>query len=286
MGDNKFGVVIPAAQNRMNNTIEVLKRVFAGNTLPEQVIVVCDGWESRKPVILEVPEGVKAKTINIEKYQPDGKHEQPRNVGVRHLDDDIDYVWFLDSDVIPSEFALTHYDRAAQIGSKRILIGPYDWMPGGHREPMKGLRNDPRWDMFNEFTADYEAVGQLNFALACFSGNLVWPVEKFKYVGGFWNEINMGRCEDGELGLRAASFNIPMSVVSEARGWHLDHPINMEWIEAENKRDIPLLNKRHPWVEEKGLVVSEQDGARFDIVCPDCKEQINTVEIWGHKCQN
>lgn len=139
--------------------------------------------------------------------------------------------------------------------------------------------------MFQDYAPDHVAVGQLNFALANFSGNLVWPVDQFKRVGGYWNEINMGRCEDGELGLRAASMGVPMSVVPNARAWHLQHPVNMNWIQQANGRDVPMINERHPWVEDLGLIVADADGKRFDFNCPACDEIVNTLEIWNHPCQ-
>lgn len=134
-----------------------------------------------------------------------------------------------------------------------IFVGPYDWLPPGIREPMPELRNDPdgvpppgRWDRFDNNEPDTPVVNDIFAGLACFSGNLVWPVEEFKRVGGFWNELHHGRCEDGELGVRAVSMGVPITFVREARGWHLHHDRNMEWVIAANNRDVPMLDARHP----------------------------------------
>jgi predicted RNA-binding Zn-ribbon protein involved in translation (DUF1610 family) len=122
--------------------------------------------------------------------------------------------------------------------------------------------------------------------LGCFSGNLVWPIKEFKLIGGFWNELNMGRCEDGELGLRAASLGMPMSVVREARAWHIYHDINISRTYEANTRDVPLLHERHGKVEETGLKIVNEDGKRLNYVCPDCGEEFNTLMYWSHECQH
>lgn len=282
--DRKFGVVIPASQDRLDNLKEVSAYLNAQTVLADEVVIVCDGWVPSEP--LSAYFNVHAKVISMEKYQPNGFMQQPRNVGVKHLSDDIDYVWFLDSDCIPDPRALEAYKEALSIDeTDRILIGPYEWLPPGTRSIKRELHNDPRTQMFLDYGPDFIAVEQLNFALANFSGNLMWPVSEFKRVGGFWNEINMGRCEDGELGLRASSLGVASSVVPKARAWHLWHPINTAWVVGANARDVPKLNERHPWVEEKGMIIADKDGKRFDIVCPKCEQQINSSEIWEHPCQ-
>jgi hypothetical protein len=100
----------------------------------------------------------------------------------------------------------------------------------------------------------------LNVGLACFSGNLIWPLLDFKRIGGFWNELHHGRCEDGELGLRAVAQGIPISYASLARGWHLDHPTDVAEKMRRNARDVPMLNERHPWVAGHDVFVVEEDG--------------------------
>jgi GT2 family glycosyltransferase len=284
MSEKQWGVVIPATQNRVENLKEVAEYLNKQTVLPDEVVIVCDGWDS----YFDFQElfNVSCKSIRVKKYIPDGFHDQPRNIGVKYLSKDIDYVWFLDSDCIPSSNVLEAYKNALEKSKiDRILIGPYEWLPPGKRHIDPTLHNDPRTQIFRDFGPEYIAVRELNFALACFSGNLVWPVKEFKRVGGFWNEIHAGRCEDGELGLRASSMGVPMSVVPDARAWHLYHEINMNWIQSANSRDVPKLNARHPWVQEKGIIVADKDGKRFDIICPRCNEQINTNEIWGHPCQ-
>jgi GT2 family glycosyltransferase len=165
----------------------------------------------------------------------------------------ISHVWFLDSDVIVRPRALEYYTeaynaaeawRCVECGTPRagrieqgtlcekcesprfnpahsIFVGPYDWLPPGRREAMPELRNDPdgvpppgRWDRFDNNEPDTPVVNDLFAGLACFSGNLVWPIEEFKRVGGFWNEIHHGRCEDGELGVRAVQMGVPITFVA------------------------------------------------------------------------
>lgn len=291
---DKIAVVIPVGAGREDNVLAVLESLAVQTMLPAMVALVCDGPDAAMAV-----EGggfpVPIAVLNApEKHRPG--LEQPRNLGVKLTQDlgsladpggqlhGITHAWFLDTDVIVAPTTLeAYFDAMAQEPIHRVLIGPYDWMPPGQREPMPELHNDPRWDMFNQYEPFEIHREKLNVGLGCFSGNLVWPIEEFARVGGFWNEMHHGRAEDGELGVRAVAMGVPMSVVREARGWHLDHPRNMAWITETNAIDVPKLNERHPWIEGAGMLVVEQDGKRFDVVCPNCSQQFNSGDIWRHE---
>lgn len=285
----EVGVVIPVGPGRTENLLAVLGAIAQQTVKPNIVVVVCDGEEAA--LELEGAYPVPLAVARTEKHQPG--LEQPRNFGVKLLEELVKpdmglapctHVWFLDSDVLVEPDALEHYQGAMEAEPlERILIGPYDWMPPGHREPMHDLHNDPRWDFFNEHQPWDIIREQINAGLACFSGNLVWPIEEFKRVGGFWNELHHGRCEDGELGARAVAMGVPISLVPDARGWHMDHPRNMNWIREVNAIDVPKLNERHPWIEGEGLFVVEEDGKRFNVRCPDCSQEFGSGEIWAHK---
>lgn len=287
----KTAVVIPVAPNRRENLDHVLTALAAQEEQPGLVVIVYDGPEAESTSSVNLAEkGLHGYWVRLnEKHQPG--MDPPRNVGVRAAREfwpEVEAVWFLDSDVFPGSECFAAYRRAWQLGDPRVLVGPYDWLAPGWRErvddprdPVAIHRPDPRWDLFNDYDASEVFRGALNVALANFSGNLVWPVDEFERIGGFWSEITAGRCDDGELGLRASSLGVPMSVVRDARAWHLWHPVNHEWVVQMNARDVPLLNARHPWVEQQGLVVTAQDGARFDVNCR-CGEQINTLSIWEH----
>lgn len=221
--------------------------------------------------------------------------EQPRNVGAMWVKThtESNYVWFLDSDCIPVENALEAYDYAFTLAPfDRILIGPYGWMPKGKRELDYEIKDNYRQPLFDEYGPEVTFEDNLGVALANFSGNLVWPLDEFLRVGGFWNEIHHGRCEDGELGIRAAAMGVPMAIVRDAKACHLWHegcnpasgaPSATSHKLKANERDVPMINNRHPYVQEQGLVVSDRDGKRFDQICPRCGEHINSVLYWNHK---
>lgn len=278
------GVVIPVGDGRLENLRLVLAHLMNGTERPEWVVIVCDGlttgvtYESLEVV----NDGMDPEVIIVEckKHQPG--MEQPRNVGVRVLQtDDISHVWFLDSDVLPAYYALAGHKHALnQVGFDAISIGPYDWLPPGIREPREDIHSDQRWPMFRDRGVG-PFVADLGVALGCFSGNLMWPIDRFVEVGGFHPALHHGRCEDGELGLRAAAHRIPMGLAISARGWHLDHPRNHEEIIRRNARDVPLINEWHPWVEQEGLILTEEDGVRFDFQCT-CGQRMNTLEMWRH----
>lgn len=324
----RAGIVIPVGGGRLENLTCALKSICEMTEQPELLVLVGDGPEGT-----EVAEIALDRTRNLFEYtwteavvRPIEKHEpgleQPRNVGVRVIEEvnhrnamlrqryPITHVWFLDSDILVDAGALAAYRAVAE--PKRVLVGPYDWMPEHHREPIPELKNDPRWPSFDSSPADKVFTEDLSAGLACFSGNLVWPIDEFARIGGFWNEIHHGRCEDGELGLRAVACGVPISLVAAARGWHQGHPIDMEETLRRNYRDVPMLNLRHPWVEgmckckhkssdhapdglrpcmacdcvrlEKivELFVVEEDGRRFNARCA-CGWEGNTAEIWAHQ---
>ncbi len=256
----------------------------AQTVAPEAAIIVCDGFTLPES-FAESFRNLDFLSISIRKHSPG--FEQPRNVGVRSLPSTCNHVWFLDSDCLPIPRCLEFYREAFEYtpAFDRILIGPYHWMPKGHRKIDTKIVNDPRMDLFKEFDYDSIFCFKLNIALACFSGNIVYPINEFKRVGGFWNELHMGRCEDGELGIRSSAMGVPMSVVPKAVAYHMGHDVNSAVVYKKNKRDVPMINERHPYIQQEGLIVVDRDGKRFDVKC-GCGEQMNTLEIWSHKCSH
>lgn len=285
-GGFRVGVVIPVGPGRWENLKLVLRSLDAQTVKPTRIVLVCDGEAAHisTPEAREFCPMIPLTSVLAEKHRPG--MEQPRNIGVRfmrEIDPEVTHVWFCDSDVILAPKAGEAFAAALTIDSDRILVGPYDWLPEGIREPVVSLMNDPRWVSFRTYDLAEAIENDLAAGLACFSGNLIWPIDEFTRVGGFWNEIHHGRCEDGELGLRAVAMGVPIGFVAGARGWHLEHPRSMEWIVATNARDVPMLNERHPWVEGEGLFVVEEDGKRFNVRCMECAWEGNTAEIWAHK---
>lgn len=284
-------VVIPVGPGRLENLIQVLGCLSEQTVKPDLVAVVCDGDDAAFEV--EGAYDLPLAVLRASKHQPG--EEQPRNIGVRLVRDleaqsngqrTFSHVWFLDSDVIVAPDCLEMYEQAMEMEPiERILIGPYEWMPPGVREPMPDLRNDPRWVSFDQQEPFEMLRGDLSAGLACFSGNLVWPIVEFERVGGFWNELHHGRCEDGELGLRAVAMKVPISYVKGARGWHLYHDFDPELVKERNARDVPMLNERHPWVEGEGLFVEDADGKRFSVRCPNCRCEFPSSQIWAHKAE-
>lgn len=282
------GIVIPVGPGdfRLNNLNLVLETIDKQIYEPVEIVIVCDGW-TPEPGDIKYPESIFTHIIGTEKHEP-GK-EQPRNIGVRYLSENCNYVWFLDSDCLVLPETLHEFAKAENYDSiPKVLIGPYEWV---NEEPWirKELYNDPRWPMFNK-SSGYNFRGDLGVALGCFSGNLIWPIDEFKRVGGFWNEIHTGRCEDGELGIRASAMGVPMTLVKTARAFHMGamgghgDPKILE----KNARDVPMINERHPYVEDQGIIVVDEDGKRFNQFCANCGESINTLLIWKHReeCNN
>lgn len=272
------GVVITTCAGREENLHRVLDCIEAlENVKPVATIVVFDGCEPDERFMARNEH--RLSWVSIPKHAPG--QEQPRNVGLVHVvrygpEPACNYVWFLDSDLVFPPDTLEHFYRGlCSAPEDRILIGPYDWMAPGETEPHgRQLMADPRWAGFIEHGPGKVFRQDLGCGLSCFGGNLVWPVHAFETVGGFHKDLFHGRAEDGELGLRATEYGIPMSLVREARAWHVWHPIDTAGALEKNRRDIPLLNAWHEWAHAGGLVMTDQDGARFNWRCPDC------LKVW------
>lgn len=294
----RTAVVIPVGGGRTENLTLVMDYVMKQTIKPIVVVLVYDGPKAEEIPRKHFP--IPTISIHVKKHEPG--MEQPRNSGVRvALDwaevnqEELTHVWFLDSDCIPHASAMAYYEQAAAIAPEAVLVGPYDFMPEGRREPIPELRNDPdglpppgRWGRFDIWELGQVTFEDLSAGLACLSGNLVWPIKQFMQVGGFWRDIHHGRCEDGELGLRAVAMGVGISFVKDARAWHLWHPVNTAWKLATNEIDVPKIKERHPWRElgEGGLelFVVDEDGKRFDIRCP-CGWSGNTALIWNHELE-
>jgi hypothetical protein len=289
--DMRVAVVIPCGPGRAENVKLALGSLseLKGQGNLAGVVVVADGPEAAGQLDETLDPWLgssgfvgRLARVNAPKFEPGGV--QPRNLGVQavnRLSWHVTHVWFVDSDVLVDSGALLAY-RDAYLAAEedRVMIGPYEWMPEGARTPMRTLRNDTRWPAFNSHDPGDVLVGDLATALACYGGNLVWPIGEFQRVGGFWSEIARG--EDGELGLRAAAMGVPMSWVKDARGWHVYHPVDLQKVFEVNIQDIPKIAERHPWVKDSGLVVVEEDGKRFNVSCP-CGWHGNTAHIWQHQ---
>lgn len=275
----RTAVVIPVGPGRGDNLDMVLTCLAQQNVAPEGIVLVGDGVGT-----LDGGPAWTGRIVGREMEAHTPGHEQPRNIGVRIVEEYFpraDHVWFLDSDVLVQPDCLQRYVEAHNEASvDRVLIGPYEWLPPGVRHPMPELHNDFRWPGFKDPSQVH--VGELNVGLACFSGNLVWPLAEFVRIGGFWNELHHGRCEDGELGLRAVACGTRISFAPLARGWHLDHPTNVAEKMRRNARDVPMINARHPWVAGSDVFVVEEDGRRFDQRCGVCHQMVNTIDWWNH----
>lgn len=290
----KLVTVIPVGSGRLENLEMALRGLRLQSRAPDGLVVVEDG------------PGIDADTLGgcwprcpalvlwgRDKHEPG--MEQPRNAGVRAALEkwpDTTHVHFLDSDVVLTRHALASLEGALTVGNQaRIVVAPYEWAPAGVRpDPADeasmlaaaGIQNDPRWEMFRASPPERVYEGDLSAGLACFSGNLLWPVNEFLRVGGFWAELHHGRCEDGELGLRAVAMGVPISFQSAARGYHLWHPVNVDLALERNRRDVPMLNERHPWVERGAVFMVDRDGKAFDVRCPSCGWSIHTNQWWAH----
>lgn len=280
-------VIIPCAPGRESNLELVLERLDALEGGMPQVLVVVDGGADQI-MIERAGRGGRVDEVLMPKHEPGA--EQPRNVGVRmarHLWPSVTHAWFLDSDILVEPDCLEQLVAAIRLGPERIIVAPYDWGAEGVEWAPRGdpdlVPMEARWPMFDASPPERVYTGDLSAGLACWGGNLVWPIDEFIRVGGFWNELYAGRCEDGELGLRAVAMGVPISFCAAARGFHRWHPSDYNQKAARNARDVPMIDARHPWLHDSNvLLTTDRDGAAFDALCSHCQQRIPTGQWWEH----
>jgi GT2 family glycosyltransferase len=283
MSEFRCGVVIPTCAGREENLRASFESLVAQTYSIERIVVVHDGGD---PVAVSyVPSFIE--NAYVAKHRPG--LEQPRNIGAQRLQEiapDCTHVWFVDSDVVLEPTALEAFAAAAALHDEpRILIGPYDFLAPGETGLHPEARQDLRWNSFDDHGPEEIHYHPVAAGCACFSGNLVWPLKEFLDIGGFWNELHHGRCEDGELGIRATMAGIGVSFVRGARGYHQWHPADSVRIEAINRRDVPMINRRHPFMPDgvgDHLLMTAKDGIRFDFRCPACDKRMNSLLYWEH----
>lgn len=329
--------ILPTGPGREENLTRVINSLSLGSEVPAMAVIVLDGPDAGidKEQLSRVAKGIDHVYVTrlAKKHEPGDP--QPRNVGAHYavskaeqLGVELDMFWFLDSDCVVSRDCLLEFQRAnvaaatehspSKLVGQRILIGRYDWLSQGAESPQEGLEMaDPRAQAFESRTPAETFRSDLSAGLACFSGNLMWPVKAFQRTGGFWNDIHHGRCEDGELGLRAVQMGVPIAFVAKAHAMHFWHPRNVAAIMEMNARDVPMLNERHPWVQsrcncghqktmhgtpeggergtgsckdcrcksyEQAMFVVEEDGRRYNCRCR-CGWEGNTAEMWSHEAE-
>lgn len=290
-----FGIVIPYGGGRKDNLIRVLDGIHlqTRDTTFVPVVIVAHGQaaDGESSMIFNESNAGRWKMditwAFLDKNPPPSM--PPRNYGADLLtrdrfDLDIDFIWFLDTDVVPEVQALDEYIHAIELhdgnGMERdyVLAGQYDW-----RAQFGGIQqHELREAMFRDHPFTEILYYNLAAALGNFSGNLVWPAKKFLEVGGFHPELTAGRCDDGELGLRAARDGIGTCFVAGAVAHHWWHPVNSRWVLETNARDVPIIDRLHPWVRRVGLVPRPEDGQRFNWRCPWCGDEMNSNLSWEH----
>jgi GT2 family glycosyltransferase len=287
----KVATVIPVGAGRLAN-LELCLAWLKQQTRPTDYLIVVDDGHNYLGVDLDV-DLATSLLVHIDKHEPG--MEQPRNVGVRvarTVWPDITHVWFLDSDIVTRPTALASLEEAVAVDPEpRIVVAPYDWLDIGIRpEPgndegiatlIAAERNDPRWEMFEASPPDRVYHADLSAGLACFSGNLLWPVEEFERVGGFWAELHHGRCEDGELGLRAVAMDVPISLPPAARGWHLWHDVDVALTWPATRATCRCSTSATRGSSADGVLV-DRDGAAFDVLCAKCQQAVPTILWWQH----
>lgn len=176
----------------------------------------------------------------------------PRNTGAKATPVDTDLLYFIDSDVMlpPNRVQRAIDIYEADPDPNRVIIGPYHFMqtildPQNSKWYEKSITDysgDIRWRMFEEHEPHEKHTG-LEWALACFGGNLIIPRMLFFRAGGFDEEMLSG-VEDGDFGLTLWEAGAVFSADRGLLGWHNHHEIHPERTKF-IKEGVAKINEKH-----------------------------------------
>jgi len=278
-----ISIIIPT-YNRVNN----LRRVFASLDKQDfkdfEVIVSDDGsTDNTISALVEFADKIKLQYY----WQPNKGFRAPivRNMGAKLAHGD--YFLFLDSDVMLSPAALSHYNNFSQANPDAIIAGRYDWLdpmdfavndvyanwlqltennlrPMSFGTGLKGvIGDDPRSkgvSMFDDQLHD-------NYCLALFSGNFLIPRHVFNATGGF-DEAMVGHGgEDCEFAMRLQQAGYKAIFTELTRGYHIYHDRNQEKNAAEVQVNIEYMkNKHHAFMVSLGIISGDVEGGELPLV--------------------
>ena len=137
-------------------------------------------------------------------------------------------------------------------------------LPFPKGEATHNVCRDIRRPMFmdTDHTVRYCGPGNMNVYLGMFSGNLGIAAPTFWAAGGYWEELTAGIVDDGAFGLtcwthsvrRDQNLNIVEPVEQKLefavrldkriRAAHQYHDRNLDFVQATNQREVPLINRR------------------------------------------
>jgi GT2 family glycosyltransferase len=217
-----LSIVIPA-YGRENELRMVLKALESQGKYWDEVIVVNDGGPDRESMELLMSSFPWVKYVYMEPETTEWRLGMARNCGASLSEGD--RILFLDSDCVPRPgCCMVHH----QYGSKDLVVaGRIDMADAVHCS----IRKDRRFLIGSYGNVAASLKKRLtNFETFSFAsiwgGHMSVPAEKFKELGGFWEEIRDYGSEDQELAWRMRESGSKLRIDFRANVYHMgpQHP--------------------------------------------------------------
>lgn len=247
----RVAIIIPT-WNRKENIVGTVQAVLMQVVEPHHkidIIVVDDDSNDGTPEAL-----AHLEQVRVLRHAPhlQWNASKPRNFGAMNTDKETDLLYFLDSDVLlpPDRVQrlIAVYERNPL--PNRVIIGPYHFArnridvsdPDWYMKKQTDYDGDIRWKLFEKHEYPELNTG-IQYALACFGGNLAIPRKLFFKTGGF-DERMLSGVEDGDFGLTLWESGAEFSLDRGLLGWHNPHEIVGERTKY-IKDCVKLLNEKH-----------------------------------------
>ena len=194
-----------------------------------------------------------------------------RNFGVGNLPESVNYILFLDSDIILNEFSIEHYHKLLTIEPKIVVFGKVDWLPPLSFSEVSEMLSCNGFKSLNEKIPDgpqeriegtyvgkelREKVLFNDSDLKLVDGrwalftNTAMMRETFVETGGFDEQMHGYGYEDMEIGHRFQNNSIECRYSDKALGLHIWHP-KEDTVKnhLENQKNLSYLVGKHGWDE-------------------------------------
>lgn len=269
-----FSVIVPT-YNRLDNLKRCLYALQNQKNAPKFEIIVIDDGSTDGTFEWLRNEYIKRNDCLAKvRYLSGGPNKgfrggRARNIAAFNTNLNSDRLIFVDSDVLLNEYALQHYQIAANSQSSAIIVGQYHWLPpvvwnndlviaatkADYDELIQLLAPHIDRTVHNDSPFGYDVrrndfVENVNetrtgSGLGALSGNISYSKDFFTQLGGFDERIVGHGGEDADLGLTADQQDVKWLFYKPIYGYHMWHARDQAKNAREVQANITYIDWKH-----------------------------------------